>query len=746
MPRSSSARNSSSHASENCHAPSTSTGACTVFSPRAARSKRVRVGVPARSRVEHRAAADGRLAAEDDAVAARGDDRRCEPELRVAARPPARPGPVLPRCRGGRGGALRPRSARAPRARRRAGSSSRMRRARRSASPRRSSCRSTPGSATATRWPGSARSTGRSCTWTLRTRTSRPPGSARSTSPLADRSRPERPGRDGADPAQREHAVDVEAGRVVQRCASATRSAARASAAAQLVEPGTGLRAHRDDLGARDELPRLLDGELERLRVDRVRLRDRDDAVLDPEQRAGSRGARASAAARPRRRRRRAGRGRSRSRPRPCCARSARGPGTSIEREAAAVGKLERRVAEVDRDPARAAPRAAGRCPCRSAPGRATSCRGRCGRRCRPSAACVRPPPRPRRASASASVRQSSSVRPSRTTRDHRRLAARAARAASSSSTAQAKLGSSASGSAPPPTRATVSSTVAAGRRRRAARRARAPPRPARAASAAPGSRSRPVEVERERPLERGERELVGARARAGADGGAGARRGRRGRRRSRPAARRAACRRRSRRGRRRRRARRRASARPRARRARPSRGRRRAAARARRATAASSSSARLLGEADDAEVRLVHAQEQRGVRPDRALVVGGARAVRRPDLDEARARAGEHVRDAEAVADLDQLAARDDDLAALGERGEREQHRGRVVVDDERGLGAGQPPQERREVVLARAARAAREVVLEVRVAAPPRARARARPRRAARGRGSCAGRRRSR
>ena len=86
----------------------------------------------------------------------------------------------------------------------------------------------------------------------------------------------------------------------------------------------------------------------------------------------------------------------------------------------------------------------------------------------------------------------------------------------------------------------------------------------------------------------------------------------------------------------------------------------------------------RLLGEADDAEVRLVDAQEERGLRPDRALVVGGARAVRRPDLDEPRARAGEHVGDAEAVADLDQLAARDDDLAALGERGEREQHRAR--------------------------------------------------------------------
>ena len=126
-----------------------------------------------------------------------------------------------------------------------------------------------------------------------------------------------------------------------------------------------------------------------------------------------------------------------------------------------------------------------------------------------------------------------------------------------------------------------------------------------------------------------------------------------------------------------------------------------------------------LLGEADDAEVRLVDAQEQRRLRADRALVVGGARPVRRPDLDEPRARAREDVGDAEAVADLDQLAARDDDLAALGERGEREQHRGGVVVDDERRLGAGQPAQDRGHVILARAALAAREVVLEVRVAA---------------------------
>ncbi len=104
----------------------------------------------------------------------------------------------------------------------------------------------------------------------------------------------------------------------------------------------------------------------------------------------------------------------------------------------------------------------------------------------------------------------------------------------------------------------------------------------------------------------------------------------------------------------------------------------------------------RLLREADDAEVRLVHAQEHRRLGPDRALVVGGARAVRRPDLDEARARAREHIRDAEAVADLDQLAARDDDLAALRERGEREQDGRGVVVDDERGFGTREPPQER--------------------------------------------------
>ena len=128
---------------------------------------------------------------------------------------------------------------------------------------------------------------------------------------------------------------------------------------------------------------------------------------------------------------------------------------------------------------------------------------------------------------------------------------------------------------------------------------------------------------------------------------------------------------------------------------------------------------ARLLREADDAEVRLVHAQQHRGLGGDRALVVRHARAVRRPHLDEPGAGAGEHVRDAEAVTDLDQLAARDDHLTPLGQGGEREQHRGRVVVDDEGRFRPRQVAHVPGHVGLPRAAGARLEIELEIRVAA---------------------------
>ncbi len=123
--------------------------------------------------------------------------------------------------------------------------------------------------------------------------------------------------------------------------------------------------------------------------------------------------------------------------------------------------------------------------------------------------------------------------------------------------------------------------------------------------------------------------------------------------------------------------------------------------------------------EADDAEVRLVHPQQHGRLRAGCPLVVGRARPVRRSHLDEARARARQYVRDAEAVADLDQLPARDEHLATLGKRRQRQQHRGRVVVDDERCLGARQPAEDPCDMILTRAAAALCEVVFEVRVAA---------------------------
>ena len=126
----------------------------------------------------------------------------------------------------------------------------------------------------------------------------------------------------------------------------------------------------------------------------------------------------------------------------------------------------------------------------------------------------------------------------------------------------------------------------------------------------------------------------------------------------------------------------------------------------------------RQLGEADEPEVRLVHAQEDRSLGADRLLVVGRARPVRRSHFDQARTGSRQNVRNPETVADLDQLAARDQDVAPLGERGQGEQHRSGVVVDDERGFGSGQPAQDPGDVVLPGTAGPRAQVVLEVRVA----------------------------
>jgi hypothetical protein len=112
-------------------------------------------------------------------------------------------------------------------------------------------------------------------------------------------------------------------------------------------------------------------------------------------------------------------------------------------------------------------------------------------------------------------------------------------------------------------------------------------------------------------------------------------------------------------------------------------------------------------------------AEDGAGVLGQCVGVVRPPRPVRRPHLDEPRAGLPDHVRDAEAAADLDKLAAGDHDLlAGPGQRGGGEQHRSGAVVDGERGLGAGELGEEVLRVSVARAAGAGLRVPLEVGIA----------------------------
>ena len=90
-------------------------------------------------------------------------------------------------------------------------------------------------------------------------------------------------------------------------------------------------------------------------------------------------------------------------------------------------------------------------------------------------------------------------------------------------------------------------------------------------------------------------------------------------------------------------------------------------------------------------------------------------RAIGGADLDEPRAGLPHDVGNAERAADLDQLAARDDDLAPAGERAEHQQHGRGVVVDDGGGFGAGQLAQQLLDERVAIAAPARGEIEFEV-------------------------------
>ena len=98
--------------------------------------------------------------------------------------------------------------------------------------------------------------------------------------------------------------------------------------------------------------------------------------------------------------------------------------------------------------------------------------------------------------------------------------------------------------------------------------------------------------------------------------------------------------------------------------------------------------SLRTRDETRDLEVARVHAEDRAGPLADRGRVIARVCAVRRAHLDELRSRSPEHIGNAEAAADLDQLAARHDDLLARRECGESEEDRRGVVVHHDRVLG----------------------------------------------------------
>src|SRR5437762_1570188 len=109
--------------------------------------------------------------------------------------------------------------------------------------------------------------------------------------------------------------------------------------------------------------------------------------------------------------------------------------------------------------------------------------------------------------------------------------------------------------------------------------------------------------------------------------------------------------------------------------------------------------------EAGQLEVARVHAKDRASPLGDSRGVVARVRAVRRADLDELRSGPPQDVGNAEATADLDELAARDDDLLAGRECREREQHGGGVVVHDAGILGAGEIGEQSRRVAVPLAA-----------------------------------------
>ena len=273
----------------------------------------------------------------------------------------------------------------------------------------------------------------------------------------------------------------------------------------------------------------------------------------------------------------------------------------------------------------------------------------------------------------------------------------------SSSSTAHAKLGSSSSGSAPPPTRATVSLDLTGDEAARGAPRARGRSRRALSSMRSTGISRRARSGSRYSARVASSAASVSLSARSARWRGCrrNRRRDPRDRRGSRPAGRRAACRR----GRRRdprpreRLARAVGSSRPRSRSALPEPRSSTSGSSCRRASCASPARS-------GCSVKPTRRKFDWWTRRSAAVSADSAARSRRSGCDwscpprraappSASGRRGSGTRRRSRSA---RRARRR--LAPVRQRGEREEHRSCVVVDDQRGLCAGQPPEDRRDVV----------------------------------------------
>ena len=110
-----------------------------------------------------------------------------------------------------------------------------------------------------------------------------------------------------------------------------------------------------------------------------------------------------------------------------------------------------------------------------------------------------------------------------------------------------------------------------------------------------------------------------------------------------------------------------------------------------------------------------MHAQQQSRSRRECPLEVFNVNAVGRSNLDQLSAAAFEHFGQTKSAADLHELIASHDNLAALRKRIEHEEHGGGAVVDDERVFCPGNCTQRLPDGRVARAALAGFQIVLEI-------------------------------